>query len=224
MRPQKAGTRQIRILISDNHPVFYEGVRRLLETEPDFAVVGHADDGAQAFRLTMELRPDVLLLDAHMPGVSGLEVTRRFANIQTNTKIILLTAGIEHSDLARAIQLGIRGVVLKQSATQNLYAGIRAVVAGNYWMISEIVPHLGATLGASFLTSRDKHTLPKDLGLTPRELEIVNAVLSGKTQKDIAAEFSISELAVKHHLNRIFKKVGVSDSMQLMLRFHWLRP
>ena len=93
MRPEKAESRQIRILIADNHTVFREGLRHLLEAELDFVVVGQAADGAQALKLTIALQPDILLLDVAMPKMSGLEAMRRLAKIQTNTKIILVTAG-----------------------------------------------------------------------------------------------------------------------------------
>ncbi|PYS27610.1 MAG: hypothetical protein DMG11_15835 [Acidobacteria bacterium] len=93
VRPEKAESRQIRILIADNHTVFREGLRHLLEAELDFVVVGQAADGAQALKLTIALQPDILLLDVAMPKMSGLEAMRRLAKIQTNTKIILVTAG-----------------------------------------------------------------------------------------------------------------------------------
>jgi len=93
VQPEKAESRQIRILIADNHTVFREGLRHLLEAELDFVVVGQAADGAQALKLTIALQPDILLLDVAMPKMSGLEAMRRLAKIQTNTKIILVTAG-----------------------------------------------------------------------------------------------------------------------------------
>jgi DNA-binding NarL/FixJ family response regulator len=192
----------------------------LLEAEPDFVVIGQAADGAQALQLTIELQPDILLLDASMPRMSGLEAIRRLAKIQTNTKIILVTAGVENSDLAMAVQLGIRALVLKQSATQTLYAAIRAVTKGHYWMVSEIVPHLVGALGSALITSHDKYSLREDFGLTPRELEMVAAAVSGSSNKDIAAQYSISEQTVKHHFTKIFTKLGISRRLQLILLVH----
>jgi two-component system, NarL family, nitrate/nitrite response regulator NarL len=218
VRPIKAENRQIRILIADNHPVFREGLQQLLEAENDFVVVGQADDGAQALHLTIELQPDILLLDASMPKMSGLEAVRRLAKMQSNTQVILVTAGIENSDLAAAIELGIRAVVLKQSATQTLYAAIRAVAAGHYWMVSEIVPQLVAgPLDDGLLSSSDRSALQVEFGLTPREMDIVMTVLKGKSNKDIAAQYSISEQTVKHHFTRIFTKLGISSRLQLIL-------
>jgi two-component system nitrate/nitrite response regulator NarL len=213
VRPQRAKTEQIRIVIADDHPIFRNGLRQLLEAEHDFSVVGQASGGAQALRLTIKLQPDVLLLDASMPQMSGLEVLRRLAKIQTNTRIIIVTVDIDNSDLALAIRLGIRGVVLKQSAAQTLYDAIRAVMAGRCWMVSEIVP--GGALRTSSPLPRDEYTLQEVFGLTSRELEVVRAVLSGRSDKVIAEHFSISEQTVKHHLSNIFKKLGISKRLQL---------
>ncbi len=218
MRPEKAESRQIRILIADNHTVFREGLRHLLEAELDFVVVGQATDGAQALKLTIALQPDILLLDVAMPKMSGLEAMRRLAKIQPNTKVILVTAGVENSDLAAAIELGIRAVVLKQSTTQNLYSAIRAVAEGHYWMVSEIVPRLVAGIPeTSILSSHDKYGLQQDFGLTSLEVEMVSAVLNGNSNKDIAAQYSISEQTVKHRFTGIFTKLGISSRLQLIM-------
>jgi len=218
VRPEKAESRQIRILIADNHTVFREGLRRLLEAEHDFMVVGQASDGAQALKLTIALQPDILLLDVAMPKMSGLEAMRRLAGIQTNTKIILVTAGVENSELAAAIELGIRAVVLKQSTTQNLYTAIRAVTDGHYWMVSEKVPQMVAgTPETSILSTHDKYGLKEDFGLTAPELDMVSAVLNGFSTKSIAEQYSISEQTVKHRFTRIFTKLGISSRLQLIL-------
>src|SRR5947209_1070151 len=132
-RPMNDDAPPIRILIADDHPIFRDGLRRLLESEPGFHVVGEGADGEQAFKLARQLKPDVLLLDLAMPHMPGLEVLRELANSPTPVRTILLTAAIERPQIVEALQLGARGVVLKESATELLLKSIRMVMAGEYW-------------------------------------------------------------------------------------------
>lgn len=206
----------IRILIADDHALFRDGLRRLLEVEPDFRVVGEAADGAEAVEATGRLRPDVLLLDLAMPRLPGLETLRELGAAGTPVRIILLTAAIEKAQIVQALQLGARGVVLKDSATQLLLKCIRTVVAGEYWVGREGVADLVSALRDLLPASRQE-ARQKTFGLTPRELEIVAAVVSGSTNKDIARELAISEDTVKHHLTNIFDKTGVSNRLELAL-------
>ncbi|HST10126.1 MAG TPA: response regulator transcription factor [Terriglobales bacterium] len=210
-------SQNIRIVIADDHPIFRDGLRRLLEAEPGLKVVGEASDGNDAVKLARQLKPDVMLLDLAMPRQPGLEALRDLSTGGANgVKVILLTAAAEKHQIVEALQLGARGVVLKDSATQLLLKSIHTVMAGEYWVgreaVSNLVQYLRTQLQASHEESRQKK-----FGLTPRELEIVSAVVAGYSNKEIAEYFKISEDTVKHHLSNIFDKLGVSTRLELAL-------
>ncbi|HEY3119085.1 MAG TPA: response regulator transcription factor [Vicinamibacteria bacterium] len=206
----------IRILIADDHRLLREGLRRLLEAEPGLVVVGEAEDGEVALELARALKPDILLLDLAMPRLAGLEALRELAGAGLDTRTILLTAAAEKPDIVKALQLGARGIVLKQSATEVLFRSIRSVMAGEYWVGRECVSDLVQTLRA-LDAPPSRPAARKTFGLTPRELEITSTVVAGYTNKDIAQKFSISEDTVKHHLSNIFDKAGVSSRLELAL-------
>ncbi len=206
----------VRIVIADDHPIFRDGLRRLLEAEPDLKVLGEASDGAEAVRLARQLKPDILLLDLAMPKHPGLEALRDLSTSPTPVRVILLTAAAEKSQIVEALQLGARGVVLKDSATQLLLKAIHTVMSGEYWVGRESVSNLVQYLRTLVQSSSDE-ARQKKFGLTPRELEIVAAVVAGYSNKEIAEYFKISEDTVKHHLSNIFDKLGVSTRLELAL-------
>ncbi|MGO9863825.1 MAG: response regulator [Terriglobales bacterium] len=212
-------THSIRIVIADDHPIFRDGLRRLLESEPDMKVVGEACDGHEAVKLATEIKPDILLLDLAMPHHTGLDALR---DLNTNAgaagavRIILLTAAVEKKQIVEALQLGARGVVLKDSATQLLLKSIHAVMAGEYWVGRDSVSNLVQYL-RNLMQTTTEETKQRKFGLTPRELEIVSAVVAGYANREIAEYFKISEDTVKHHLSNIFDKIGVSTRLELAL-------
>jgi DNA-binding NarL/FixJ family response regulator len=208
----------VRILIADDHPIFRDGLRRLLESEREFQVVGEACDGIEAVNLVRQLKPEILLLDLAMPRLPGLDALRELSSGPESAavRVILLTAAAEKHQIVEALQLGARGVVLKDSATQILLKSIHAVMHGEYWVgresVSNLVQYLRSLVDSSTVESRKKK-----FGLTPRELEIVSAVVAGYANKEIAEHFKISEDTVKHHLSNIFDKLGVSTRLELAL-------
>ncbi len=206
----------VRLVIADDHPIFRDGLRRLLELESSFRVIGEAADGAEAIKLVRQLKPDVLLLDLAMPRVPGLETLGELAKSNAPVRTILLTAQIERAQIVEALQLGARGIVLKESATELLMESIRVVMGGQYWVGRESVSDLVATL-RDLMPRGGEEPSQRRYGLTPREMEVISAIVAGYTNKDIAQKFSISEQTVKHHLTNIFDKVGVSNRLELAL-------
>ena len=148
----------VRIVIADDHPIFRDGLRRLLEAEPNLKVLGEASDGAEAVRLARQLKPDILLLDLSMPKHPGLEALRELGSGASSTpvRVILLTAAAEKSQIVEALQLGARGVVLKDSATQLLLKAIHTVMSGEYWVGRESVSNLVQYLRTLVQSSSDE--------------------------------------------------------------------
>jgi two-component system, NarL family, nitrate/nitrite response regulator NarL len=202
-------TASVRIAIADDHPIFRDGLRRLLESEPGFSVVGEAADGLEAIRMTQDVRPDVLLLDVAMPRMGGVEALPGVQS--TTTRVVLLTAGIDPADLLRAIQLGARGVVLKESVTKQLIDGIYRVMNGKYVIGTGIADDLAQAVRQVETPATRRY------GLTARELEIVAAIVAGASNRDIADRLGISLQTVKHHLTNIFDKTGASSRLELAL-------
>jgi len=204
-----------RVLIADDHAPFRDSVRKLIESENGFSVAGEAGDGREAVEKTRELQPDVLLLDLAMPRRNGLEALRELASSSSPAHTIVLTAAIDKSQLVEALRLGARGVVLKDSAIEVLPEALHSVMAGQYWVARETVGGLIEALRS--VESPAEPRAEHQFDLTERELEIVEAVVAGFSNKDIANQFSISEHTVKHHLSSVFDKLGVSSRLELAL-------
>jgi len=207
---------QVKILIADDHPIFRDGLRRLLEAEKGFKVVAEACDGVEAVNFVRKFQPEILLLDLAMPRRPGLAALRELSIQSTSVRVILLTAAAEREQIVEALQLGARGVVLKDCGTEILMKSIRAVLDGEYWVGREPVSNLVQYL-RGLMDSSTKLLRQKRFGLTPRELDIVSAVVAGYANKEIAEHFKISEDTVKHHLSNIFDKTGVSTRLELAL-------
>jgi two-component system, NarL family, nitrate/nitrite response regulator NarL len=206
----------IGILIADDHAVFRYGLRTLLESEPGFTVVGEAADGSQVVKLTSALKPAVLMLDLAMPRLTGIQVLRELASTHGEVRTIVLTAAIEKKQIVEALQLGARGILLKDAAIQLVTKCIEKVLAGNYWVGREVVTSLVDYLHGLKRSPAGKAE-QKLLNLTPREQEIIAAIVAGCMNKEIAAKLSISEETVKRHLSNIFVKTGVSNRLELAI-------
>jgi two-component system, NarL family, nitrate/nitrite response regulator NarL len=213
---ENALAESVRVLIVDDHPVFRYGVRRLLESEPGFVVVGEAPDGPQAIRLAHELSPDIMLLDLSIPGRSGLEVLREVTIGSPGVRTVILTASMEKSEIAQALRFGARAIVLKESTTELIFESIRAVRSGQYWVARESVSDL-VEMVRRLLPRTPSAPQRVNFGLTPREIEVVAAITSGYSNSEIAQKLGRSEQTIKHHITNIFDKLGLSNRMEVVL-------
>ena len=222
---ETSGASKIRIVVADDHPIFRDGLCRLLALEPDFEVVAQAQDGRQVLDVLQQHEPDILLLDLKMPGLDGLATLQRLQTSKHKTRVIVLTASEDKNEFVQAMKLGTSGIVLKQSATDLLIKSIRKVNAGEIWLDS----HTTAAVMRQFATGADE---PPVAGAAPaagggrerersllsqREREIVALVAQGFKNKEMAEKMFISEQTVKNHLHNIFDKLGVSDRLELAL-------
>lgn len=206
----------IDIVISDDHAIFREGVRKLLEAQPQLRVVGEAADGEETVRVVRQLNPHILLLDLSLPRLPGLDALREVSMLGVQTRTIVLTADIEREQIVEALQLGAHGVVLKHSSLDLLLKCIRCVHDGQYWVGQESVLdliHAVRQMNPPRATPSGK----QDFGLTSREREVIALVGAGYTNKDLGRKLGISENTAKHHLTNIFDKLGVSNRLELVL-------
>ena len=214
----------IRILIADEYPILREGLRMLLETQHDFSVIGEASGGEDAWRLVHEVKPDVLLLDLATPRLAGLERLARLGGDNSCVRTLLLVGAMERNDVIKALELGARGIVLKESQTELLFKSIRTVMAGQYWVGRDTISDLVEALVGLHKSPPATQT---GFGLTRRELEVLALIVAGYTNRDLAEELRITEDTVKHHMTNIFDRTGASNRLELALfaiHHHLVKP
>lgn len=208
--------RKIRVFLVNDHAIFRAGLKRLLEIENDMVVAGEACDLKESARILNKTRPDVLVIDLKAASRETLSALKRASAGKHGARVIVLIAEGDKERTAEALKHGARGVVAKNSATKVLVAGIRSVTDGNYWIGSEAVKCRGGRSIRPADLPRAKGQA-RSFGLTPREMEMICAVVSGFSNREIARKYSISEDTVKHHVTNIFDKVGVCNRLELAL-------
>jgi len=190
----------ITVMLVDDHPVVLEGLRGMLEAEPDLSVIGEAGSGAEALALARVHRPDVILMDLRMPGADGVWATSRILAESDHSKVVVLTTYETDADILRAVEAGAAGYLLKDASRAELAGAIRAAARGETVLAPSV---------ASRLVKRVRS--PAAPSLSARELEVLSLVAKGKTNAEIGVALSISEATVKTHLLRAFGKLEVSD-------------
>ena len=205
--PMKA----IRLLLVDDHPLFRKGLASLLEKEPGFEIVGEAEDGVEAIRKAQSDKPDIVLMDIHMPGVNGLEATRQITKTLPATRVVMLTISEEDKDLFEAIKCGAHGYLSKKVEPERL----RELLAGVFRGEAPLSGATAAKILKEFAAQPAKHseTTPVD-DLTAREKEVLQLLAAGLTNKEIGSKLDIAENTVKNHLKSILGKLHLQNRVQ----------
>ncbi|SDX52382.1 two component transcriptional regulator, LuxR family [Marininema mesophilum] len=202
----------MRLVLVDDHPMVLKGLRLFLQMQEDMEIVGEASDGNEALTLVKALKPDVVLMDIMMPGMDGIEATRRIHESLPEVKVIVLTSFVDQDHVLPAIRAGAVGYQLKEIEADELAETIRAAYRG----MTQLHPKAAGLLVNQFVTGTgDTHT--EDLtveSLTRREREVLKEITTGKSNKEIAAELVIAEKTVKTHVSSILAKLELSDRTQ----------
>ena len=206
----------IHILLAVSQAIIGEALRHLLEEQPDMRIVAETGEGKDIVRLVAATRPEVLILDLRMPGISGLEILSRLSTTARRVPVVVLASADDKDGIVQAFRLGVRGVVMKESTMNAFPAGIRSVIDGKYWVAGEACSN--PAKGLRRLGTPSKLGTRKDtFGLTRRELDIISAIAAGYSNTEISKRYSISQNTVKHHVTNIFDKVGVYNRLELAL-------
>ncbi len=220
----------IDVLIVDDHPLFRDGLKRALEFEDDIRVVGQCQDGPEALAAARLLHPDVILLDVNLPEMNGLQVARQIRAENQRISVIVLTAYHDSQQVMHAMRAGAAAYCAKDVMPDDLVRTIRTVADGNYVVDDRVMSYdelqqwMSVSLGSmpSYIVDGEEHFVP----LSPRELEILDFVTNGMSNKEIAVRLRISQQTVKNHMTSILKKLNVQDRTQAAvtaLRHGWVR-
>lgn len=203
--------KMIKVVIADDHPLLREGLRRILEFEPDIEVVTEVGDGQGAINISRTLKFDIILMDLNMPGVNGLEACRIIRREHPEIGIIVLTVDDSDEKVFQVLQYGVAGYLLKDVYPKTLVESIRKVFAGEPILSPSVT---GKLLGQIYMPTKPKNVF----GLSKREMEILTAVARGSSNKEIGLSLFISEKTVKNHLSNIFRKLEVEDRTQAAMK------
>jgi DNA-binding NarL/FixJ family response regulator len=205
----------IRVLVADDQRVVREGLVTILGLLPEIEVVGAAADGEEAVALSVELAPEVVLMDLRMPGCDGVEATRRIQDRAPSVDVLVLTTYADDQSLLAALRAGARGYLTKDAGADQVQEAIRAVARGEAAIDPAVQHHLiDAVAAAPAETQTAEAPPPLPDGLTPREAQVLGLVAQGLSNSEIANRLVVSEATVKSHINHLFTKTGVRDRAQ----------
>ena len=228
--PDRRNVEQTKLLLVDDHALFRMGVRGLLEREPDFLIVGEADDSRSAIELALDTSPDIILMDLSLPTPGGIETTQRIKRELPSAGIIVLAQNEDEDALFDAIKAGAAAFILKDVGPDDLVTIIRRVSAGEYLINDKVFakPAVASRVLKEFreLAVYGQDAAPIFAPLSPREVEILDNIAQGMTNKQVAYALSISEQTVKNHMSSILRKLSVNDRTQAVvyaMRQGWIR-
>ena len=228
--PDDRGGEKTTILLVDDHTLFRVGMRQILEREPGFEIVGEADDTRSAFDLAVQLSPDIILMDLSLPAPGGIETTQRIKRELPSAGIIVLAVNEDEDALFDAIKAGAAAFILKDVGPDDLVTIIRRVAIGEYLINDKVFakPAVASRVLKEFreLAVYGQEAAPIFAPLSPREVEILDNIAQGMTNKQVAYALSISEQTVKNHMSSILRKLSVNDRTQAVvyaMRQGWIR-
>ncbi len=195
----------IKIVIADDHLIIRQGLRLILETEPDFDLVGEAGDGAEVLQVCAQVHPDVVLMDLRMPGMDGLTAIEKLRIDYKDIAVVILTTFNEDELMLRGLQAGAKGYLLKDTTREALFNAIRAAARGETLLTPETMLRLLSQV------EKPAHSGNNDITLTDREQQVLKAVALGERSKEVAYKLGITERTVKAHLASIYSKLGVDS-------------
>ena len=204
---------KIRIILADDHPLFRDGLKALLISVPDAEVVGEAATGAEVVELALELLPDVVVMDLHMPELSGIEATRQIVEVTPHVGVVVLTMVEDDDAVFAAMRAGARGYLLKGSSQAEILSAIRAVNAGEAVFGPAIARRL-----IEYFSAAQRGSLEAFPQLTQREREVLELIAQGQSNAAIARSLTISQKTVRNHVSNIFNKLHVVDRAQAIVK------
>jgi DNA-binding NarL/FixJ family response regulator len=228
MPDANAATKRARVLIAEDHALVREGLRAMLASTEDLEVVGEAEDGKRAVEMSRSLTPDLVLMDVRMPEMDGLEATKRIKEDHPTVSVLMVTTHQNPDYLLEAVHSGASGYVLKEASKPQLLSAVRRILSGENVLDQELAMKLISRISQEPGRARERTSEPASGGsrvpdtlagiLSGRETEILRLIASGKTNRQIAQELMVSLSTVKTHVQRIIKKLGVSDRTQASVK------
>ena len=198
----------IKILLADDHQLLLDGLSKILEGIPDMQLVGTTTSGQEVLELTMNLGPDVVLLDINMPGMNGVEVCKKLMKRSPDAKVIALSMYKRQSYIQRMIQFGAKGYLLKDDSSKEIEAGIRSVLQGEYYISSQ--------LNTDLLSLLKPHSFSPEQEITPREIEVLEHISKGMTNHEIAEKMYLSQHTIESHRKNILIKLDAKNTADLI--------